>query len=68
MMEYYIFEKQLRNLVRRADNAGYTQREVLESLVELANEYQEKAEELELAKIIEAQNDPSNPRYDYGLA
>lgn len=67
MIDYYVFEEQLRNLIRRADNAGYTQRQVLESLMELADQYQEKAEKLDLEAIVAAQNDPSNPRYDYGL-
>jgi hypothetical protein len=68
MVEYYVFEEQLRNLVRRADSAGYTRQGVFEALIELADQYREKAEALELEQIIADQLDPSNPRYDYGLA
>jgi hypothetical protein len=67
MLDYYEFQQKLRNLARRADQAGLGRQSILEELVVLANEYLEKAEEIELKSIIDMQNDPSNPRYDYGL-
>jgi hypothetical protein len=67
MLDYYEFQQKLRDLARRADVAGLGRQSILEELVVLANEYLEKAEEIELKSIIDMQNDPSNPRYDYGL-
>jgi hypothetical protein len=67
MLDYYEFQQKLRDLARRADLAGLGRQSILEELVVLANEYLERTEEIELKSIIDIQNDPSNPRYDYGL-
>ncbi len=67
MLDYYEFQRKLRDLARRADHAGLGRQGILKELVDLADEYLEKAEEIELKSIIDMQNDPSNPRYDYGL-
>lgn len=67
MIDFYEFQSQLRALARRADNENMSRQSILESIVDIANEYLDRAEEMELQMIISEQNDPSNPRYDYGL-
>jgi len=67
MLEYYEFQQKLRDLARHADNIGLGRQGILEEIVTLAEEYLERAEDLELKQIVEMQQDPSNPRYDYGL-
>jgi hypothetical protein len=68
MIEQYEFAKQLRNLLRRADRFGYDLQQLKEEVLYVAELQEENAERLELRMIIDAQNDPSNPRYDHGLA
>jgi hypothetical protein len=67
MLDYYEFEQKLRDLARRADHIGLGRQDILEELVNLANEYLERAEDIELKAIVEMQMDPSNARYDWGL-
>jgi hypothetical protein len=67
MIEYYEFEKQLRDLARKADLSSLSRQDVLNEIVNIANEYLEKAERLELEMIIADQMNPENPRYDYLL-
>jgi len=67
MIEYYEFEKQLRDLARKADLSSLSRQDVLNEIVNIANEYLEKAERLELEIIIADQMNPENPRYDYLL-
>lgn len=68
MMEHYEFAKQLRNLLRRADRFGYDLQTLKEEVLHVAELQEKHAERIELKMIVDAQNDPSNPRYDYGLA
>jgi len=68
MMEHYEFAKQLRNLLRRADRFGYDLQTLKEEVLYVAELQEKQAERIELKMIADAQNDPSNPRYDYGLA
>ena len=67
MLEYYEFQQKLREMARRADISGLGRQDILDQVVNLANEYLDRAEDLELKQIVAEQNDPSNPRYDYGL-
>ena len=65
MIEYYDMVKRLRDLVRSSD--GPNSKIPAFKIMDLADELQEKAEELELQMIIEDQIDPQNSRYDYGI-
>jgi CO dehydrogenase/acetyl-CoA synthase alpha subunit len=67
MIDFYEFQIQLRNLARRADDENMSRQSILESIIDIANEYLDRAEEMELQMIISEQNDPSNPRYDCEL-
>lgn len=46
-MEYFEFEKKLRQIVRVADTFGYTREDVLEALNALAENYRRVGEHLE---------------------
>ena len=68
MIEYYEFQSQLRDLARKADLKSLSRQDILNEIVNIANDYLEKAEELELEMIFSDQTNPNNPRYDYGLS
>lgn len=67
MIEQYEFAKQLRNLLRRSDRFGHDLQTLKEEILHIAELQEAHAERLEMEMIVTAQNDPSNPRYDYGL-
>jgi hypothetical protein len=67
MIDFYEFQSQLRELARRAERENLSRQGILESIVDIANTYLDRAEEMELEQIIADQMDPSNTRYDYGL-
>lgn len=67
MIDQYEFEKKLRDVVRRADKFGHNRQTILEEILQMADNYREKAEAIELEMIVADQLRPDNPRYDYGL-
>jgi len=60
--------KELRELTRKADIEQMSAYEILGALLLVSDSHNEKHETLMLEQIVEDQMDPSNPRYDYGLA
>lgn len=57
MLEYMEIAKKMRSLARRADNFGYDRQAILEAIVDIAENYEEVAERIELEMIIQAQRD-----------
>jgi hypothetical protein len=55
MIELIIIAERLRSLSRRADNFGKSRQELLEEIIMIAEDYEGRAERLEMAQIIEAQ-------------
>jgi len=51
------FSSSLRRLARSADVFGYDRKELLMSLVQMAEKYEEVADDLEMKKIIQMQRD-----------
>ena len=64
---HYSIYKELRELARKADIEQMSAYEILGALLLASDAHNEKYETLMLEQIVEDQNDPSNPRYDYGL-
>jgi hypothetical protein len=44
-------------LARRADSFGYSRQQILEAIIDVAQNYEEVAERVELQMIIQMQND-----------
>jgi hypothetical protein len=65
---HFDVRKELCDLARRADVEQMSAYEILGAILLMSDEHNEKYETLMLEQIIEDQNDPSNPRYDYGLS
>ncbi len=55
MIELITIAERLRSLSRRADNFGKSRQELLEEIIMIAEDYEDCAERLEMAQIIEAQ-------------
>ena len=55
MIELITIAERLRSLSRRADNFGKSRQELLEEIIMIAEDYEDRAERLEMAQIIEAQ-------------
>ena len=55
MIELITIAERLRSLSRRADNFGKSRQELLEEIIMIAEDYEGRAERLEMAQIIEAQ-------------
>jgi hypothetical protein len=55
MLDQMEFAKRLRSLARRADNFGKSRQELLEEIIMIAEDYEDRAERLEMAQIVEAQ-------------
>lgn len=55
MIELITIAERLRSLSRRADNFGKSRQELLEEIIMIAEDYENRAERLEMAQIIEAQ-------------
>lgn len=51
------FSSSLRRLARSADVFGYDRKELLMSLVQMAEKYEEVADDLEMKKIVQMQRD-----------
>jgi hypothetical protein len=51
------FSSSLRRLARSADVFGYDRKELLMSLVQIAEKYEEVADDLEMKKIVQMQRD-----------
>ena len=51
------FARKMRGLARRADNFGYDRQAILEEIISIAENYEEVADRLELAEIVQAQRD-----------
>ena len=51
------FSSSLRRLARSADVFGYDRKELLMSLVQMAEKYEEVADDLEMKKIVKMQRD-----------
>lgn len=63
MIEYYEMVKKLRDLIRSTD--GPNSKIPAFKIMDLADELQEKAEELELQMIVDEQLSSKNSRYEY---
>jgi len=57
MIDYIEFAKRLRGLARRADNFGKTRKDVLWEIIAIAEDYEQKANRIEMEMIIQAQRD-----------
>jgi len=55
MIELIVIAERLRSLSRRADNFGKSRQELLEEIIMIAEDYEDRAERLEMAQIVEAQ-------------
>ena len=55
MIEYHEFAKNLRSIVRRAENFGHDRQRVLEELIFAAENYEAVAERLEMQMIVQNQ-------------
>jgi hypothetical protein len=53
----YEFSKKMRSLARRADTFGYNRQQILEAMIDIAENYEEVAERVELEMIIQMQLD-----------
>ena len=51
------FARKMRGLARRADNFGYDRQTVLEEIINIAENYEEVAERIEMDMIIQMQRD-----------
>ncbi len=51
------FSSSLRRLARSADVFGYDRKELLMSLIQMAEKYEEVADDLEMKKIVQMQRD-----------
>jgi|LakMenEpi03Aug12_release.lakeMendotaPanAssembly.Ray.scaffolds.fasta_scaffold24314_28 hypothetical protein len=51
------FARKMRSLARRADSFGYSRQQILEAIIDVAQNYEEVAERVELQMIIQMQND-----------
>jgi hypothetical protein len=51
------FAKKMRNLARRADTFGYNRQQILEAMIDIAENYEEVAERFEMETIIQSQRD-----------
>ena len=51
------FSASLRRLARSADVFGYDRKELLMSLIQMAEKYEEVADDLEMKKIVQMQRD-----------
>jgi hypothetical protein len=67
MEELHNISASLRNLLREADNTAMSREQIMYRILLMSDEYMERYEDELLKALIESQNDPSNPRYDYGL-
>jgi hypothetical protein len=47
----------MRNLARRADTFGYNRQQILEAMIDIAENYEEVAERSEMEMIIQSQRD-----------
>jgi hypothetical protein len=57
MIDYMVFAERLRNLARRSDNFGKNRQDILWEIIAIAEDYEERAERLEMQQIIEMQRD-----------
>jgi hypothetical protein len=57
MIDYIEFAKRLRGLARRADNFGKNRKDVLWEIIAIAEDYEQKANRIEMEMIIQAQRD-----------
>ena len=55
MIELIVIAERLRSLSRRADNFGKSRQDLLEEIIMIAEDYEDRAERLEMAQIVEAQ-------------
>lgn len=55
MIELIVIAERLRSLSRRADNFGKSRQELLEEIIMIAEDYEDRVERLEMAQIVEAQ-------------
>lgn len=53
----YEFANKMRQLARQADKFGYTRMEILERMIEIAQNYEEVAERMEMDQIVQMQRD-----------
>jgi hypothetical protein len=53
----YEFAKNMRNLARRADTFDYNRQQILEAMIDIAENYEEVAERSEMEMIIQSQRD-----------
>jgi beta-xylosidase len=67
MEELHSISTELRNILREADNTAMTREQLMYRILLMSDEYMERYENSLLNLIVDAQNDPSHPRYDYGL-
>jgi beta-xylosidase len=67
MEELHNISIELRNILREADSTAMTREQLMYRILLMSEEYMERYEDQSLKVLIEGQNDPSNPRYDYGL-
>jgi len=51
------FARKMRSLARRADNFGYDRQAVLEEIINIAENYEEVAERIEMNMIVQMQQD-----------
>lgn len=49
--------RKMRSLARRADSYGYNRQKVLEAIIEIAENYEEVSDRIELQMIIQMQRD-----------
>jgi len=57
MAEYAEFAKKMRSLARRADNFNYDRQAILEAIIDIAENYEEVSERIEMGNIIQTQRD-----------
>ena len=57
MIDYMEFAKRLRNLARRSDNFGKNRQDILWEIIAIAEDYEQKANRIEMEMIIQAQRD-----------
>lgn len=55
MIELIVIAERLRSLSRRADNFGKSRQELLEEIIMIAEDYEDRVERLEMDQILEAQ-------------
>lgn len=65
--ELYDISVALRDLLREVDEKMLSRDQMMQRILTMSDEYMEKYEDVLLERLVDEQNDPNNPRFDYGL-